>query len=394
MKRIILLLLSLSFFVSCSSRRQIEKTMHRGNYDVAINDAIRKLSVNKDRRWKQKFVILLEQSYNKAVHRDLTTIEKLKKSNNPEHYRMIYDIYVNLDARQEAIKPLLPLRIGKRLVKLPMRDYSDDIFSTRDVLVKYTYSEVQNILSAARNKMDYRHAYDQLAMIESIEPNHKDVRKLLQDAHFYGTDFVLVDMQNQTNQIIPVQLEQDLLSFDTYGLNNFWTAYHNEPVENIEYDLNMDLELRQIQVSPEQVQNRMHLRQREVVDGWEYVLDEHGNVAQDSLGNDIKVDRIITVKARVMEVEQLKSARVLARVSFKDARTHQLLETFPVDSEFVFQNRFGTMRGDERALTDYDRQLLNNRIVPFPTDEQMVFDTGEDLKLRIKRILNNYRLQG
>lgn len=367
--------------------------MHSGNYDHAINDALKKLHNNKDRRWKQKFVILLEEAYNKAVDRDLRTIEKLKKSDNPEHFRMVYDIYVNMDARQEAIKPLMPLRIGKRIVKIPMADYSEEIFDTRDVVVKHTYSQVQEILKNP-SKYDYRFAYDQLAYIESIYPAYKDVRSLMQEAHFMGTDYVLVEMDNQSNQLIPVQLEQDLLSFETYGLNNFWTTYHNQPVEGVQYDFGMQLQLRNIALTPERMLERMHLRQRQVVDGWEYQYDENGNVAQDSLGNDIKVDRLVTVRARVFEIEQLKSARVSARVEFTDFRNGNLIEAFPLESEFHFRNIFARMRGDERALTERDVQLLNNRRLPFPTDEQMVFDTGEDIKLRLKSILNSFNLQG
>ncbi|MBT8258625.1 MAG: hypothetical protein KJO49_09145 [Bacteroidia bacterium] len=368
--------------------------MHSGNYDHAISDALKKLHNNKDRKWKQKFVILLEESYNKAVDRDLRTIDKLKKSDNPEHLRMVYDIYVNMDARQEAIKPLMPLRIGKRIIRVPMRDYSKEIFQTRDVLVKYTYSNVQELLVNPTSKMDYRFIYDQLAYIENIQPNYKDVRSLMQEAHFNGIDFVLVEIDNQTHQIIPVQLEQDLLSFETYGLDNFWTAYHSQPQENVRYDFGMQLQLRQINLTPERMLERMHLRQKQIVDGWEYLLDEQGNVAQDSLGNDIKVDRIVNVRARVFEIEQLKSARVSARVEYRDLRSGQLLDAFPLDSEFHFRNSFARMRGDERALTERDVQLLNNRRLPFPTDEQMVFDTGEDIKIRLKSILNSYNLQG
>lgn len=394
MKRLLLLTVVLSLLASCSSRRHIEKTMHSGNYDHAISDALKKLHNNKDRKWKQKFVILLEESYNKAVDRDLRTIDKLKKSDNPEHLRMVYDIYVNMDARQEAIKPLMPLRIGKRIIRVPMRDYSKEIFQTRDVLVKYTYSNVQELLVNPTSKMDYRFIYDQLAYIENIQPNYKDVRSLMQEAHFNGIDFVLVEIDNQTHQIIPVQLEQDLLSFETYGLDNFWTAYHSQPQENVRYDFGMQLQLRQINLTPERMLERMHLRQKQIVDGWEYLLDEQGNVAQDSLGNDIKVDRIVNVRARVFEIEQLKSARVSARVEYRDLRSGQLLDAFPLDSEFHFRNSFARMRGDERALTERDVQLLNNRRLPFPTDEQMVFDTGEDIKIRLKSILNSYNLQG
>ena len=48
---------------------------------------------------------------------------------------------------------------------------------------------------------------------------------------------------------------------------------------------------------------------------------------------------------------------------------------------------------NERALTKEDRALLKNRFVPFPPNEQMVFDAGEDIKLHLKAILkdNSFR---
>ena len=393
MKRFLLLAVSMALLASCSSKRHIEKVMYGGNYDHAISDALKKIRPNKDGNRQKKFILLLEEAYLKAVDRDHETIEKLRKGDNPEYLRMIYDIYVNLDARQEAIKPLLPLRVGKRIIDLPMYDYSNRIFETRDDLAKHTYSTVQNLLHTT-DKFQLRSVYEQLAYIEQIYPNYKDVRQLMHQTHMRGTDFVIVDIKNYTQQIIPQQLEQDLLSFETYGLDNFWTIYHSIPQDSVQYDYGMELQLRQINISPEQMRERMHLRQKEIVDGWEYQLDENGNVAQDSLGNDIKVDRIITVRARVFEMEQIKSAQVIARVEFKNLQNNQLLETFPIDSEFIFQNRYGRMRGDERALTNYDRDLINNGLVPFPSNSQMVFDTGEDLKLQLKSILNSYSIAG
>ncbi|MBT8270486.1 MAG: hypothetical protein HKO90_03450 [Flavobacteriaceae bacterium] len=393
MKRFLLLVVGLSLLASCSSKRHIERVMYSGNYDHAISDALKKIRPNKDGNRQKRFILLLEEAYLKAVERDHSTIEKLRKGDNPEYLRMIYEIYVNLDARQEAIKPLLPLRAGKRTIDLPMYDYSNRIFETRDDLAKYSYQVVRNSLNTT-NKLQLRNAYDQLAYIEQIYPNYKDVRQLMQEIHLQAIDYVIVEISNQTQQIIPQQLEQDLMSFETYGLDNFWTVYHSQPMDSLQYDYGMQLQLRQINISPEQMRERMHLRRKEIVDGWEYQLDENGNVAQDSLGNDIKIDRIITVKARVFEVEQIKSAQVVARVEFKNLQNDQLMETFPIDSEFIFQNRFGRMRGDERALTDYDRDLLNNGLIPFPSNAQMVFDTGEDLKFKIKSILNSYNLGG
>ena len=63
------------------------------------------------------------------------------------------------------------------------------------------------------------------------------------------------------------------------------------------------------------------------------------------------------------------------------------MESFPIDSEFIFENFYGRVNGDRRALNEDDIQLLGNRAVPFPSNEQMVFDTGEDLKLKLKDII-------
>jgi hypothetical protein len=51
MKQYLLLTLILLIF-SCSGSRQIEKQLSSGNYDAAINDAVRKLRTNKDRKGK------------------------------------------------------------------------------------------------------------------------------------------------------------------------------------------------------------------------------------------------------------------------------------------------------------------------------------------------------
>jgi hypothetical protein len=216
----------------------------------------------------------------------------------------------------------------------------------------------------------------------------------MDEAYQRGLDFVIVSIENQTHQIIPHRLEDDLLNFDTYGLNQFWTVYHSNTDTNIDYDFAMQLQLKQINISPERINERQFLREKEIIDGWEYELDGDGNVVKDSLGNDIKIDKIISVKCRFFEYEQFKSTQVVADVVYIDLKSKQLIETFPIESEFVFENLYARIRGDKRALNKKDRKILRNSRVPFPSNEQMVYDTGEDLKLKLKDIINSYRIRG
>jgi len=389
MKKLLLLTVLLSFLMSCSGRKQVEKSLNSGNYDQAINNALKRLETNKDKKRKQDYVYMLQDAYYKVVERDLNTLDHLKKDNNPELNQEIYETYIDLNNRQEAIKPVLPLVVNGKTIAFKFNNYSNSIVEWREKTSDYLYEKGLDFLESD-NKRDIREAYTTYEYIESINPNYDDTRELMNEAHQRGLDYVIVSIKNYTNQIIPNRLEEDLLNFDTYGLNKFWTTYHSNSESSIKYDYAMQLQLKQINISPEQIKEREFLRKKEVIDGWEYKLDRNGNVKKDSLGNDIKIDKIIEARARYFEVEQFKSSQVIADVVYTDLKTKQTLDSFSIDSGFVFENIFGTFKGDKRALTREDREFARNRRIPFPSNEQMVFDTGEDLKHKLKKIINKY----
>lgn len=390
MKRLLLLILCAAILLSCG-KKQVEKAINTGNYDAAIQDALKKLENNKDSKRKQDYVMMLGDAYTKVVERDLNTINHLKKDNNPAQYQEIYETYVDLDSRQEAIKPLLPLQVNGKTVQFKFNDYSSSIVEYREKTSDYLYDEGIKLLDSD-DKRSIRQAYDTFSYIERINPNYEDVRGLMEEAHQRGTNYVIVTIQNQTYQIIPRQLEADLLNFNTYGLNQFWTVYHANENPEINYDYAMQLQLRQINISPEKIKEREYQREREVVDGWTYKLDRRGNVMKDSLGNDIKIDKIIKVSARVLEVQQTKSSQILGDVIYVDLQSNQVINSYPIDSGFIFDNIYATYRGDKRALLKEDWDIIGNRRVPFPTSEQMVYDTGEDLKAKLKNIINRFRV--
>lgn len=372
---------------SCVGRKQIEKQLNTGNYDQAINNALKKLETNKNAKRKQDYVLMLRDAYYKVVEDNHYRINQLKQDGNPEYYETIYNLYTRLDSRQNSIKNVLPLQINGKTIKFKFNNYTSDIIDHKSKVSDYKYSQARQLLSSS-DKYNAREAYGLLEDIERINPNFKDVRSLMDQAHFIGTDFVIVSVINETNQIVPTRLEEELLDFDTYGLNdNFWTLYHANASAEINYDYAMQLQLKRINISPEHVYEKEYVREAEIVDGWEYVLDENGNVAKDSSGNDIKQDKIVRVLARLSEVQQIKSTQVIGQVVFTDLKQNHVLESFPIDSEFIFENFYGRFRGDRRALSDDDKRLLGNRAVPFPTNEQMVYDTNEDLKQKLKSII-------
>lgn len=389
MKNFTLFTVLLLILTSCVGRKQIEKQLHSGNYDQAISNALKKLEHNKDKKRKQDYIVMLQDAYYKVVEENHNTINHLKKEGNPELYQNIFNTYLDLEDRQRAIKAVMPLHVNGKLLTLNFKDYTNEIVKYRAKVSNYKYDSAITLMQS-ENKIDNRNAFKILNYIENINPNFKDVRQLIDIAHHQGTDYVIVDIENQTHQIIPIRLHNELLNFDTYGLNDFWTVYHADANQEIEYDYAMALQLTRIIVSPEHITERQIIRKKNIVDGWEYVLDAQGNVVKDSLGNDIKQDKIITAKARFYEFNQFKSTQVIARVVYTDLKQNHVLESFPIDSEFIFDNLYATVRGDRRALTNEDIQILKNQRLHFPSNEQMVFDTAEDLKLKLKNIIVSY----
>jgi len=392
MKKITLLALTL-LIVACGSGN-IEKLISSGNYDAAINKAISKLSKNKDSKGKQEYVYLLQEVYTKANDRDITQINRLVKEASASNFEKVYNLYLGLQSRQDKVNQILPLKLIKegRNATFNRTDYTDDIISSKNGLSSYLYANSIKLLES-KNKIDFRQAYDDLIYLDKLNPNFKDVRKKIDEAQFKGIDYVHVYTKNETNMVIPVRLQDDLLNFGTFGLNDKWTVYHNNKQKNITYDFGMLVNFRQINISPEQIKEKEFIKEKQVKDGTKTLLDNNGIVVKDSLGKPIKVDKFKTIRVNIYEFRQFKSVQVTAKVDYVDYRNNQLIESFPLASEFVFENIYSTFNGDKNACESDYYQYFDKRAVPFPSNEQMIFDSGEDLKAKLKDIITRNRFR-
>ena len=299
---------------------------------------------------------------------------------------------MELRARQDYIRPLLPLYLPDqgRDAEFRFDNYDNEILVAKANFSERLYDQAKSRLEAG-DKYDARIAYDNFNHLLSINPNYRDAGILASEAQYKGTDFVQVSLANDTGVALPQRLEKDLLDFEAYKLNSRWTVYHSAPIENIEYDYEMLVVFRSISVSPDHIHERALVKERRIKDGFEYELDANGNVLKDESGNDIKRDRYITVHSSIIEFRQTKSVRITADVEFRPYLGDEVFSRFPVSSEFVFNHEYCSHSGDARALDDHYRRLVANSQIAFPTSEQMIYDTGEDLKKRLREIVAKNR---
>ncbi|MEM9141491.1 MAG: hypothetical protein AAGA86_00800 [Bacteroidota bacterium] len=393
MKNPIYLILIFGFLTSCSGVKKTQKAVNSGNYHSAIDNAIQNLAQNKTKRSHQPFVILLEDAFQKHTDRELDRIHFLEKDGNPANLATIYEGYVGLKQMQRRIQPLLPLDVlaENRQARFSFADYDRDILAAKEDLSKHLYAHGATLLKEGSQKEDFRNAYADFNYLNEINPGYKDVDAKMDEAHNKGLDYVQVNMVNQTDQIIPARLEEELLDFNTYGLDNLWTTYHTNPLPQVQYDYVMDVAFREINISPEQVREKEIIKEKQIKDGQKFLLDTDGNVVKDSLGNQIKIDKFRTVRCNFYQFTQFKTAQVAGMVYFTDSASKQRLNSYPLSSEFVFEHIYANYDGDRRALENDLIALLDLAAVPFPTNAQMVYDAGEDLKARLKTIVNRQR---
>ncbi|NJB35843.1 hypothetical protein [Croceivirga sp. JEA036] len=392
MKKLLLFVISITL-IACSGVKKTQEALNSGQYNLAMNKAIKNLRDNKTKKGHQKYVLLLEEAFEKHQQRELDKINFWRQDGNPAHLEKIYNSYTSLRNLQNQIKPLLPLPVYEqdRNAKFKFKDFDSAIVSTKEDLSNYLYNNAIALSKNAINKQEFREAYADFDYLLKINPGYKDAAIKMEEARVKGQDYIRVALYNATEQIIPERLEDALLDFNTYGINDFWTQYHANPIQNLHYDYEMALDFTNIFVSPEQVTEKQLVKEKVVKDGFDYVLDKNGNVAKDSLGNDIKVNKFKTVRCEFYRFTQTKSAEIGAKVSFTDLKSNQVINSYPLSSGFVFEHVYANHRGDKRALEEDLIQLLAVKSVPFPSNEQMVYDAGEDLKQGLKEIVKKHR---
>ncbi|CCB69588.1 hypothetical protein [Flavobacterium branchiophilum] len=394
LNKIGLLAFIIMFILSCGVKKT-RNMLVNGDYDAAIKKSVEGLRSNKNSKGNQEYVLILEEAFAKAKERDLRNIATWSKEQIPSNYEKIFNTYSLLEQRQEQIRPLLPLQVfaENRTAVFEYEDYSDELVTSKNKLVTYLYDNSKALL-LTNGKLNCRRAYEDLKYVNELVANYKDVLTLKDKAFQKGLDYVFVSTKNETNMVIPSRLQQDLLDFSTYGLNDQWTVYHNKKTSGIDYDYEIIVGFRNIIISPEQIKEREFIKEKQIKDGEKNVVDTKGNIVKDNFGNPIKTDNIITIKAQVYEYRQYKSVQIMAKVDYIDGKSKQFLKTFPISSEYVFDYIYANYNGDKRACDDQYLTNFNKRAVAFPSNEQMIYDTSEDLKRKLKDIMNNYHFRG
>ena len=386
-------LLTLSFIlllsVGCNTYKEANTALISGNFSQAFEQSYQAYIKNPSEKNGIKYVPLIYEAYHKGQQSDEARLKEIENLSNSSKYEEAYRIIVGLQNRQKSIQGLEGRVVNGTKYSFKTKDYSQAFNSIQTKYATFLYDEANTFLNRG-GKLNAQTAYQRFQTLENIFPNFKNTKTLMDTARANGMYQVLVQLQNNTEIIIPKLLEKDLLDFNSYGLDSQWTEFYTGKLNN-SYDYVIQLSFETINISPEREKIEVHNFEKQIVDGKEELV-QNGVVVKDKDGKVVMVDRNIIVKSRFEEVQRIKEAAITARYFLIDNQKQQTIETKNLVSQFIFSDSYGTYKGDRRSL---DRDYLNmvgRRPAAFPSNEQMVYDCGQDLKRKFKNEIARMRI--
>lgn len=377
MKKLFFLLIIVVFASSCTSSR---KYLELQQFDMAIQKSTKKLMKKPD---NYKEIDILTRSWNAANQRDNEQIAYLKTTGQPEIWDEIFQIYQNLKNRQNVVRNLpqqVLSSIGYTYV-----DYTNETVNAQRNAAEFYYQKAMTLMESG-DRFLARQAYEHLLQTKRFFASYKDVDQQILRAQDLGTTRILFISRNNTNKIIPEGFLEEILKFSVGDIESRFIKFYNIIDTTKQYHYKAVLNLTKVDVSPESSREFFYEESKEVQDGWNYVLDSKGNVMKDSLGNDIKIPKMVNLVCKIHETQLHKQAIVGGYLDIY-AADNTLLKSDPITAETFFDYAYAEANGDKSILKDETKRKLSNPPAGFPNDFKMIWDAASIVKGIAKDIL-------
>jgi hypothetical protein len=386
MKKIapVLMILVIALSGCGSSKKQLE----RGNYDAAIDLAVRDLRRDPS---DSKQIATLDRSYKIVNEQDNERIRFLKIEDKPANWDEIYQINKRLSDRQALVRSVTPLELNGRTIEYQYIDYMPEMVAAKRKSADFYYAH-GNELMKNQLKDSYRQAYYEFVKAREYVGNYEGIDNKIEDSKYLGMSRVLITLQNRSILKFTQDFEEDLLSINLPAINSEWVEYHTQNLNpDTKYDYLINVNVKNIAVSPDQTMQRDSVIRRDVEDGFSYQLDKNGNVMKDTLGNDIKTKKYKSLQCALVETVQSKTCQIDGDIEIVQINPNKVLKKDPMGAQSNFEHVSARAIGDVKALNQTQLNKTKTQPMLFPSDMEMVFRCSEALKQAINGAIQSNR---
>jgi hypothetical protein len=374
MTKFYLLLIAASLYLfSCKSA---SKSYNKGDYADAIELGVKKLQKDPyDAETKE----IIQSSYNYAVNERENQVRILSNSNEDDRYAKIYNEYLHL---QDLYQTIHAYPVPARLIKT--KDYSEFVQTYRNKAAE-VHIERADLWVKEGTKKAYREAYNELNAAMRYRPNDISLKRRKDSTYLEAlTKVLVVPMRNGGYQYTSSQqiqnFQNDILRTLAYNMNNSFVKFYS------------DWEARNKSIEPDQV---LELNLSRIAIGQPYDNKSSREVSKEVVVKEIvyKPDSVVkqygTVKARITTTQRTLVSEGDLMITIREPKGSIVWDD-RFTGEHRWKTEFSTYTGDERALSDKDKSLLNNNENNMPRQEQIMEELFKQIQNDLSYRLRNY----
>lgn len=362
--------------LALSSCKTAKKMYEKGNYDEAVELAAKKLQKDPD---DPKFRDIIMSSYRFARNDHESRISEYNFSSNELKWEWIYNEYASLQKMYEAI-----YKVPAIFDMVQPVNYTSYLITYAEKAGQVRYN--RGIAFMQRyDKQSYRQAYQEFKTAIRYIPGHRDAMQKMDEAYAYAvTNVIVLPMQQHGgfvytgyapgNQNLDDRLLQNLQLNSGNEFVQFYSAWDARS-RNIRVDLELDMEPARINLGRYDDQRSLRKVSKEIV------------VKERIIKPDSVVREYATVTATITHTRRTLRSDAMMRIVVRDAAGYSTW-TELANSNHSWSTEFSTFAGDERALSEADKQQINRRKEFAPTDNEilrcLLEDLGNDAQWKVR----------
>jgi hypothetical protein len=375
MSKFYLLLIACSiYFAGCKSAN---KSYQKGDYADAIELGVKKLQKDpNDYETKE----IIQNSYTYAVNENENQIRILSNSSDDNRYEKIYQSYLRL---QDLYQTIHAFPVPARLIKA--KDYSEYVETYRNKIAD-THIERAEKWMMAHNKDGYREAYKELVTAIRYRPNDFELQRRKDTVYNQAVTSVLVlPMQNyggyqyaSTSQV--QNFQNEIIRTLSYSMNNEFVKFYSEwesRNKGIKADQSLELNLSRISIGQPYDNKSTREVSKDVV------------IKETVYKPDSVIKQYGTVKAKITSIKRTLISEGDLVITIRDAQGKTIWND-RFTGEHNWKTEIASYTGDERALSESDKNILNKNEATPPNQEEITKELFKQIQSDLSTRLRNY----
>lgn len=368
------ILAAVTFLVSCKSA---SKLYQKGDYDEAVTVAAKKLQKDPTNKSLQSTII---DAYRFAVNDHEKNIANYSASNNDLKWEWMYNEYASLQNLYDAI-----YRSPQVYQLVNPTDYSSYLTTYAEKAGDARYERGLTLMGK-NDKQSFKNAYSEFQAALRFKPGDIGILDKINEAYNDAvTNVVLLPMNhydfsfssyNYDYTNVDERLIRDLKNNSGNQFIKFYSAVEARSL-NIRVDNYVEMQFMNMTIGRfNDTKKTREISQKVVTKEIVYKPDSVVKVYG-------------TVKAKIITTQRSMHSEGSLQITVRDAEGNRLWSDI-LKSNDDWYTEFATYTGDERALSDNDKQIVNRKQEKPPSEEEIINCMTEEMNNNLPYKIREY----